>query len=82
MVINVDGRRGMNSGYIYCLDNHTCIHRRGCKRWFGNYNDDDKAYIITFQNRYIDENKCINSKPYPYKGLDRLRLSDGSEFDK
>ena len=70
----------MNVDYTYCLNKDTCIHRRGCKRWLGNYTDEAVKELYT-ENRFVDEinfKDCINSKPYPYDSLDRFRLSDGS----
>lgn len=76
----------MNIDYTYCLNEATCIHRRGCKRWVGNYSDDEAKELYT-SSRFIDEideNKCIPSYndeecENDFHFLDRFRLSDGSE---
>ena len=77
----------MKPDYTYCNNENTCIHRRGCKRWIGNYSDDEVKELYT-ESRFIDEvddEDCINSNSVydnvmPYFMLDRFRLSDGSNF--
>ena len=78
----------MKTDYTYCLNQDTCIHRRGCMRWVGNYNEDE---VIEESNTniigYIDESKCIpNLKDVDcendYGMLDRFRLSTGEPFKK
>ena len=68
----------MDRDYTYCLVETKCIHRRGCERWIGNYSDE---YAIEESNTnidgYIDYEKCIHSKPYPFEMLDRFRNSTG-----
>ena len=70
--------------YKYCNNKDTCIHRRGCKRWVGNYE------ALEVKNGYIDDYECI-IEYYENDGgdmyikcafdmLDRLRNSDGSEM--
>ena len=60
--------------YSFC-NSDDCIHRRGCRRWKGNYEGNIVAKF------WIKPTDCINSKPYPYGFLDRFRNSDGSEQD-
>ena len=67
----------MNIDYAYCSTKE-CIHRRGCKRWTGNYKEDDCKEFT----RWINPTECINSKPYPFAILDRYRNSDGSKSVK
>lgn len=77
----------MNKDYTYCLDENKCIHRRDCKRWIGNYLDDEVKKLYA-DNIFIDEvdfTKCIpnykdNDCTNNFKFLDRFRFSDGSEF--
>lgn len=77
----------MNSDYSYCVNEDTCIHRRGCRRWICNYNSDDVKELYT-KNIFVDEidhTKCIpNYKDVnctnDFQFLDRFRLSDGSEL--
>ena len=77
----------MKPDYTYCNNENTCIHRRGCKRWIGNYSDDEVKELYT-ESRFIDEvddEDCMNSHSVydnvmPYFMLDRFRLSDGSNF--
>ena len=79
----------MNKDYIYCADEDICIHRRGCKRWVGNYPNEEVKDFYT-KNRFVDEidiTKCIpNYKDKDcennFQHLDRFRLSDGSPFKK
>lgn len=70
----------MNKDYVYCIVENTCIHRRGCRRWIGNYSDElaieeSDANI----NGYIDYKACISSEPHPYGKIDRFRNSTGIE---
>ena len=73
----------MNKDYLHCMNQDTCIHRRGCKRWIGNYTDDEA--IEEADNNiigYVDDEACINSHLFydgamPYLMLDRFRLSNG-----
>lgn len=74
----------MKSDYTYCLNKRTCIHRRGCKRWIGNYSDKEvhKLYTICLFVTEVDETKCIpNLKDIScendYHFLDRFRSSVG-----
>ena len=61
--------------YSYCAS-EDCIHRRGCRRWDGNYTD---KIVSVFWIKPLD---CKNSQPYPFEHLDRFRNSDGSELNK
>ena len=76
----------MNTDYTYCLNEGTCIHRRGCKRWIGNYSDDEAIELAnSYRDKYIDDSDCINSHNVydnimPYFMLDRFRNSGGSEI--
>ena len=71
----------MNVDYAYC-NSIPCIHRRGCKRWVGNYKDEAVEELVNSgRDTYVDDKKCITSKPLPYDMLDRFRLSDGSPLD-
>ena len=70
----------MNKDYTYCFNEDTCIHRRGCKRWLGNYSEDEVEELYS-GNRLksdLDSTCCLDDIPYPYDSLDRFRLSDGS----
>lgn len=82
----------MKADYTYCLSEE-CIHRRGCKRWIGNYSEDEVKEMYTL-NRFIKEidyDDCIrdeeledkygNPIPTAYNHLDRFRYSDGREFE-
>lgn len=78
----------MNADYTYCLSTE-CIHRRGCKRWIGNYTEEE-VHKLYSDNRFVHEvdyEDCINSHNVydgvmPYFMLDRFRLSDGTEMEK
>ena len=69
----------MKTDYAYCTNENTCIHRRGCKRWIGNYEDN---YIEEIKHRleFLDDAYCLDSIPYPFDSLDRFRNSDGSKI--
>ena len=83
----------MITDYAYCLNQDSCIHRRGCKRWIGNYSNDE-AINESNSNRigYIDDEECIRDEdledkygnwiPTAYSMLDRFRYSDGTEMKK
>ena len=68
----------MNLDYAYCLNKDSCIHRRGCRRWAGNYSYEDYYNLESKPSRitYINDVECIGSEPTPYSMLDRFRLSD------
>ena len=77
----------MNQDYKYCTNEHTCLHRRGCKRWVGNYSDDEVKELYT-ESRFVNEidfTKCIPDYSNidcdnDYNFLDRFRNSDGSKI--
>lgn len=72
----------MNADYTYCLSTE-CIHRRGCRRAWINYSNEEKSAIFaTGRLSTLIDIDCIESKPYPYANLDRFRLSDGTEIKK
>lgn len=69
--------------YKYCLNQNTCIHRRGCKRWVGNNSDkfaDEESNKNIFG--YIDDEDCMRNDEVPFNMIDRFRYSDGSEMKK
>ena len=60
------------------------MHRRGCKRWIGNYTDDEA--IEESSNNiigYIDDYDCMREDydydniKHPFDMLDRFRSSTG-----
>lgn len=73
----------MNKDYLYCINQDTCIHRRGCKRWIGNYTDEEAIEEANNNIRgYLADESCINSHKrdagfMPYYMLDRFRSSVG-----
>ena len=71
----------LNNDYMYCNDEDSCIHRRGCKRWVGNYSNKavKEFYEENRSTNDIDVGYCMDSVPYPFDSLDRFRNSDGSE---
>jgi hypothetical protein len=77
----------MKTDYTYCANEDTCLHRRACLRWLGNYSDEEVKELYT-ENSFVDEvddTKCVpNYKDInctnDFHFLDRFRLSDGSEF--
>lgn len=77
----------MNIDYTYCNNEDTCIHRRGCRRWVGNYAEDEVKELYT-KNRFIEEvdiSKCIPNYnnincDNSFQFLDRFRNSDGSKL--
>ena len=73
----------MNKDYTYCSTGTECIHRGGCKRWLGNYADDEIKELYADNNlvSHLDSAYCLDDIPYPYDSLDRFRLSDGSPLD-
>jgi len=76
----------MKTDYAYCLDEHTCIHRRGCRRWIGNYpNEEVKELTNSNRDEYINDKDCVPNYSdvnceNDFDMLDRYRLSDGSEM--
>lgn len=70
----------MKTDYTYCLNQDTCIHRKGCKRWVGNYPDEEvKELSNTGRDEYIDDSLCLDIDD-KFNLLDRFRLSDGGEL--
>ncbi|HEY5631820.1 MAG TPA: hypothetical protein VIR31_06805 [Nitrososphaeraceae archaeon] len=74
----------MRKDYLYCLNQDTCIHRRGCKRWIGNYTDEEA--IEESNNNihgYVDDYHCMledydyDNIKHPFDMLDRFRSSLG-----
>ena len=55
--------------YSYCNVGKECIHRYGCKRWIGNY-EDTSNYM---QCWFIEPQDCINDN---YTMIDRFRNSN------
>jgi hypothetical protein len=71
----------MKTDYTYCANKGTCLHRRACLRWLGNYSDEEvKELMNNHRAEFLDDGYCMDSVPYPFDALDRFRLSDGSEF--
>ncbi len=71
----------MNVDYTYCANEDTCLHRRGCKRWVGNYtNEEVKELVNSHRDKYLDAGYCLDDIPYKYDSLDRFRNSDGSSL--
>jgi hypothetical protein len=74
----------MKYDYMYCLNDGTCIHRRGCKRWIGNYTDEEAREESNNNiHGYIDDGHCMiedmeyDNVKYEFDMLDRFRLSNG-----
>jgi len=77
----------MKTDYAYCLNEGTCIHRRGCLRWVGNYtNEEVKELVCTGRDQYVNDEDCrpdYSKTDFPDKNydlLDRFRLSNGEDF--
>ncbi len=77
----------MKTDYAYCLNEGTCQHRRGCRRWIGNYPKEEvKELTNTGRDEYVDDEDCLpdySNTDFPennYELLDRFRLSTGKEF--
>jgi len=80
----------MKTDYTYCInEDSSCVHRRGCVRWLGNYSDEEVKELYT-KSRFIEEveeDRCIpNYKDANCENnfhfLDRFRYSDGREMPK
>lgn len=79
----------MKTDYTYCLVKNECLHRRGCRRWIGNYSEEEVKELYS-KCRFVSEvdyEDCINSHNVydgvmPYFMLDRFRYSDGTEMKK
>lgn len=69
----------MKLDYSYCLNQDTCIHRRGCKRWIGNYTDEEAIFIADNVFEYVDDKNCMENL---FDLLDRFRLSSGEDRAK
>jgi len=74
----------MITDYAYCQNEGTCIHRRGCRRWTGNYPDEEvKELACTGRDQYVNDADCLpdySNTDFPDKSydlLDRFRLSNG-----
>lgn len=67
----------MNLDYIYCLNQDTCIHRRGCKRWLSNYTDEEAIFVSDNASDYVDDKSCMENL---FDLLDRFRLSSGENL--
>lgn len=67
----------MNNDYTACENKKTCIHRRGCRRWLGNYEDDYANYMRNQKIQILDDKECMNSH---FEMLDRFRNSDGGKM--
>ena len=67
----------MKLDYSYCLNQDTCIHRRGCKRWIGNYTDEEAIFVADNVFEYIDDKSCMENL---FDLLDRFRLSSSENF--
>ncbi len=77
----------MKTDYAYCSNKGTCIHRRGCRRWVGNYPDEEvKELVNTNRAEYINDEDCLpdySNTDFPSNNfdlLDRFRLSSGEEM--
>ena len=67
----------MKLDYNYCLNQDSCIHRRGCKRWIGNYTDNEAIFVADNASDYVDDKSCMSEL---YVDLDRFRLSFGENM--
>ena len=77
--------KGIRSGYIFCMNDDSCLHRIGCRRFVGNYDEETQNFIEANAIKTVDESKCIpNLKDIDcennYGMLDRFRYSTGEEF--
>ncbi len=76
----------MKTDYAYCLNEYTCIHRHGCRRYLGNYPATEvKALVATGRDQYINDEDCIPNLSdvdceNDYGLLDRFRFSTGEEM--
>ena len=78
-------KKDSKNDYIYCLNSGSCIHRRGCRRWVGNYSFEDENKIKAMLNLKVNESGCISNFSdvncdNSFIMLDRFRFSDGTEF--
>jgi len=71
----------------YCDVDNSCIHRRGCKLWLGNYDEEyAKEVKNSFNASLVDVKRCIpdyqdKENTNQFEMLDRFRYSDGREFN-
>jgi len=74
--------------YAYCQNKDSCIHRRGCKRWVGNYEDEAvKEMQESGRDSYVNDKACVPNYSnvdcmHDFEFLDRFRLSTGEPFGK
>lgn len=75
----------MKKDYLYCINENTCLHRRGCARWIGNYTDEEAIEVSDSNvNGYVDDYDCMRSDDeydnvkYPFDMLDIFRSSLGN----
>ena len=61
----------------YCLNQDTCLHRRGCARYIGNYTDEEAIFVADNVFEYIDDKSCMENL---FDLLDRFRLSSSENF--
>lgn len=62
----------MRTDYSYCLNDDTCKYRGICKRWVGNYSEQEAIELSNnYYATYIDDNECLNSD-IPFKLLDKF----------
>lgn len=61
----------MKDNILLCNVNSECIHRRGCKRWVGNYKK------VDYNKKFIKEpiKNCIKTEHIPFYNLIRFRYS-------
>lgn len=74
----------MRLDYLYCINENTCLHRLGCKRWVGNYSDEEAIEESENNvNGYVDDYECMCSDDeydnvkHPFGMLDRFSSSLG-----
>ena len=78
----------MKTDYSYCLVETECIHRRGCKRWIGNYDIEDRMNLYGHKrSSFMDFKDCIPDYSNvdcknDFAFLDRFRLSTGEDFER
>jgi len=48
----------MKTDYAYC-NNHQCQHKKECRRWIGNYSDEELGkWVKSGRNEYLDDYSC------------------------
>ena len=51
------------------MNQDTCIHRRGCKRWIGNYTDEESIEEANNNiHGYVDDEDCMR-EDYEYDNV-------------